>query len=752
MTTVMTTVMSETAAKMPGKTMHLDISTDGEAMLTIDLAGEKVNSLSRTMMEEFSEMLDRLEERKDDILGLAIISGKPDNFVAGADIKLLAQIQTAEEGEQMSRAAQQLFNRLEALPFPTIAAINGACMGGGLELALACRYRIVTNDPATQLALPEVQLGVIPGAGGTQRLPRLVGLKTALDMILTGKKIRASKAVKMGLAHEVVPKEVLAKRARQTVRRLGLQWRETGKIEYEPASQKRVAATVTDLLLQATVPGRMLMYRQAKAGLQKKIGKHYPAPYLALAAVFYSRGHDFEEGLEIEARYFGRLAVTDVCKNLIRLFCATTAMKGEPWQGADGKPVQPHAVNKVGVLGGGLMGSGIATVLVDKGVHTRVKDRDLASASKALQYVSKYLDGRVKRGQFRAYEKDMKMGLVSATSDYSGFKHADVVIEAVFEDIDIKHGVLRDIENLAGKETIFATNTSSIPITQIASASKHPETVIGMHFFSPVEKMPLLEVITQDKTADWVTATIVALGKKMGKHVIVVKDGPGFYTSRALSAMMSTAMHLFLEGAAIDVIDKAMTDFGFPVGPMTLMDEVGFDVAAKVTKILHKAFPERFDMPQEAQVIFASGRLGRKNGRGFYKYEMAPPAAGKKKGKQKKEVDLSIYDDLPARKHKSIPTVEQIQQRCVYAFLNEAALIKQEGILATPRDGDIGAIFGLGFPPFLGGPFRYMDAQGLDRVVKGMRQVGIEPAQLLVNMAESGRTFYGEGSKAPKRG
>lgn len=737
------TIVANEKRQKSGKTLRLDIGNDGVAVVTIDVPNEKINTLSAELFGEMSAVFDRLEQDRE-AQALVIISGKPEGFIAGADVKMLTRIKTPEEGEALSRDAQSLLNRLENLSVPTVVAIHGACLGGGLELALACRYRIATSDPSTQLALPEVQLGIIPGAGGTQRLPRLVGMQAALDMILTGKRIRAERARKMGLVHEVVPRELLADRARRAARQLARATEDLGYIPILPASQKRPASSMGQLMLEATVPGRVMMYKQVKKSLQRKVGTHYPAPYLALTAVYYMRGHSFEEGLAVEARFFGKLAVTDVARNLMRLFFATTALKGESYTGADGHVVAPHDVNKIAILGGGLMGGGIAAVSVDKGYHVRVKDRDVHSASKASAYAAKYFGEKVKKRHIRPYQRDMAMGLLSVTDQYTGFKHADLIIEAVFEDLKLKHQVLKDVEAITRPDCIFASNTSSLPIKKIAEASKHPETVIGMHYFSPVEKMPLLEVIITDKTADWVTATAVVVGKRQGKHVIVVRDGPGFYTSRTLAAMMNEAIKVFTEGASVEAIDKAMTDFGFPVGPMTLMDEVGFDVSAKVLKILIDAFGNRFQTPDEAQLLFSSGRLGRKNQQGFYLYE---------NGKKAKHADSTVYDQMPYGRHRENPPPKIIQDRLVFAFLNEAAMILEEGILRSPRDGDIGAIFGLGFPPFLGGPFYYMDTLGITNVVDRLQEMkrdlsrSFEPAKILVRMAAEGSKFFGDKAK-----
>jgi 3-hydroxyacyl-CoA dehydrogenase/enoyl-CoA hydratase/3-hydroxybutyryl-CoA epimerase len=422
---------------------------------------------------------------------------------------------------------------------------------------------------------------------------------------------------------------------------------------------------------------------------------------------------------------------------LSSVFFATTAMKKD--NGVKDPKVKPREVRKVGILGGGLMGGGIAYVATAlQGATVRLKDKDDAGVARALKHVQGLFDERVKRRSITSRERDAKTALTTATTDYSGFKSCDLVIEAVFEDLRLKHQVLKDIERLGRADQIFASNTSSIPITRIAEASQHPETVIGMHYFSPVNKMPLLEVITTKQTADWVTATCVETGKRQGKTVIVVNDGVGFYTSRILAPYMNEAAYLLAEGADISDIDKALVDFGFPVGPITLLDEVGIDVADKVGHIMEEAFGERMKAPAHTEGLVKDGRLGRKAKKGFYRYD------GKKK-----EVDATIYALLPHGKDRKRLDRQEVAERCALQMVNEAVLCLGEGILRSPRDGDIGAIFGLGFPPFLGGPFRYADAQGLGRILQRLEHYQerfgkrFTPAPLLSEHVKSSKRFYG---------
>ncbi len=706
---------------------------DGVAACLLDVPGEPVNTLSSEVAEELAELL-RALAKDAAVKAVVIASGKPGGFIAGAKIEMIQAVRSAAEAEALSRAGQRRMNDLERFPKPVVAAIHGACLGGGLELALACHWRIATDDRKTQLGQPEVQLGIIPGAGGTQRLPRLVGIAAALELILSGKSVKPRKAAKLGLVDEVVPAPILLEVARRRARELA-----SGAVRREaPAGMKKLRkdglGAIQKMALEENALGRELLFREARRTLLRKSGGHYPAPEKALEAVKHGYEKGFERGLEREARLFGELAVSDVSKRLIDIFFATTALKKD--SGVDDASVKPRDVRSVGVLGGGLMGSGIAFVTAGAGIPVRVREKDDAAAAKALGNVRALLDERVKRRSIDRLERQATMRLLTSTTDWSGFERVDLVIEAVFEDLGLKREMVRAFEKVNAKG-IFASNTSSIPIGKIAEASSRPELVLGMHYFSPVQKMPLLEVIVTPRTAPDATATAVAIGKKQGKTVIVVNDGPGFYTSRVLAPYMNEAAEILLEGAPIEDIDAALTRFGMPVGPITLLDEVGIDVGAKVGKILHEAFGDRMVPPKALESVIADGRLGRKSKKGFYTY-----------GGKKKEVDETVYDLLPGGKRRKTLSRDEIAERVVLQLVNEAVRCLGEGILRSARDGDVGAIFGLGFPPFLGGPFRYADAIGpkalLDRVERWHDKLGdrFEPAPLLVEHARAGRTFY----------
>jgi 3-hydroxyacyl-CoA dehydrogenase/enoyl-CoA hydratase/3-hydroxybutyryl-CoA epimerase len=732
--------------------LSVDMS-DGVAVITFDLPDEPVNKLSRAVKDEFVALVTRLE-RDTSVYAAVLISGKPDIWIAGADIEEFLELRTSTDAERLSRDGQMLLDSIERLRVPLVAAIHGACLGGGLETALACRYRIATDHPKTSLGLPEVQLGLIPGAGGTQRLPRQIGLTAALDMILTGKNVRGKKALQIGLVDELVHPSILRTVAIQRAREVA-----EGRRKSE-----RFKGGVKGFFLDSNPAGRAVVLRKAREATLEKSGGHYPALLAAIDVIAAGYAKGAAHGYREESRRFGEMAMTDVSRQLIYLFFATTALKKDsgvdPAQYPD-VPVSafdPAPVDKIAILGAGFMGAGIASVAVQNGTLVRIKDADHARVAKGYASVREVLRENLRKKRITHAQYNDYMALLGGTVDYSGFGNVDLVIEAVFEDLAIKHQVLRETEASVHPSAIFASNTSTIPIAHIAEASSRPERVIGMHFFSPVHKMPLLEVITTQETHPQVTATVVGYGKKLGKTVIVVNDGPGFYANRILSPYINEAGLLLDQGVAVDIVDKALVEFGFPVGPITLIDEVGLDVAVKAGKIMAEAFPDRMQPAKSIQAVVAAGRYGRKSKKGFYSYD--------KEGK-KGDVDQSVYGlFLPARQIPVAQTITsttsidtpsspempaiQIQQRAVLAMLNEAARCLSEGIIRSARDGDVGAVFGIGFPPFRGGPFRYMDSLGVAIVVQRLEDLNarfpgrFEPAEILLEMAHRRQVFHGD--------
>jgi 3-hydroxyacyl-CoA dehydrogenase / enoyl-CoA hydratase / 3-hydroxybutyryl-CoA epimerase len=723
--------------------LQLQKRPDGVAVIVMDVPGESMNTLQANFAEEFARVFDELE-RSTDVRAVVFTSGKPDSFIAGADIRMIKGVKLASDAVRMARTGHEAVARLESSRLPVVAAIHGACLGGGLEVALACRGRVASNDKKTKLGLPEVQLGLIPGLGGTQRLPRQIGVQAALDMILTGKQIDARRAQKLGLVDEVVPKAILLDVAAAHALRLA----SAPARHVTPLGRLRsiLKKDVSELALAENPLGRKVLFDQARKQLLSKTHGNYPAPEKALEVVRVGLEKGFERGLVAEAEAFGDLVVSPEAAQLMNIFSATVELKKDT--GVDDASVEPKPVTKLGMLGAGLMGAGIAYVTAAQaGIPVRLKDKDDQGLGSGMKYVREILDGRVKRRRMTPVERDLLLAQITPTLDYSGFRGAEVVVEAVFEDLALKHRMLREIEEHA-PEAIFASNTSSIPIAKIAEPAKHPERVIGMHYFSPVHKMPLLEIIVTPRTAPSVVATSVELGKRQGKTVIVVNDGVGFYTSRILAPYMNEAAHLLAEGVPVEALDQALVDWGYPVGPITLLDEVGIDVGQKVGKIMLEAFGDRMLPPGGMEKLVADQRLGRKNKRGFYLY------ADGSKGKGKKQVDHSVYGVLGVTPDKQLPA-QEIVERCALQMINEAALCFGEGILRSARDGDIGAIFGLGFPPFRGGPFRWVDNTGALEVVRKLEKYEkllgkrFTPAPVLVELARSGDKFYGDRAVEP---
>ncbi|HLS48129.1 MAG TPA: fatty acid oxidation complex subunit alpha FadJ [Gemmatimonadales bacterium] len=699
---------------------------NGIAVVTFDLPGEPVNKLTADVIDEFGALLTRLAQ-DGTVRGVVLRSGKPDNFIAGADIEQFARLRSHAEATAMSRTGQEIAARVADFPKPFVIAIHGACLGGGFELALACHWRVISDSPKTQLGLPEVQLGIIPGVGGTQRLPRLVGARAALDMILAGRNERAEKAFRLGMADELVPESILRQVAVAAAERMAR----------NGVPQRKARGGMQGFFLDRTPIGRRIVYAQAEKQVLARTGGHYPAPLAALTAVRTGLEQGMQAGLREESRLFGELAMSDVSRNLVRIFFATTALKkddGVP--GAEGLKVPP--VRRLAVVGAGFMGAAIAgTAVLNAEVEARLKDADLPRVGKGIRSARRILDDRLKRRRLTRPKHERLTDLLSGAADYSGFLRADMVIEAVFEDLAVKRKVLAEVERETRDTAIFATNTSTIPIGEIAAGASRPEQVVGMHFFSPVEKMPLLEVIPHAGTAPETVVRAVRFGRKMGKTAIVVGDSPGFWVNRILLPYMNEAGIMVREGVPMDIIDRAMTEYGFPVGPITLLDEVGLDVGAKVAKVMHEAYGERLAPSDVLDRMLADDRQGRKNGRGFYEYK-----DGKKAGP-----DPSVATLLGTTPQENTPQ-PTVERRLLYAMLNEAAMAAHEGVIHTPRDGDIGAIFGIGYPAFRGGPLRTIDTLGPARVAETLRELAniygprFRPAESLVAMADRGERFY----------
>ncbi len=712
---------------------HLEKRDDRIAILWMDDPNEPVNTLKHELIEQFESVLTEVENNGE-LEVLVFASGKSQGFIAGADLHMLQDVATREQAQSLSQMAQGLNTRLARLQPRSVAAIHGACLGGGLELVLALDFRVASNDHQTRLGLPEVQLGLLPGGGGTQRLPALIGAERALDLLLTGRHLSATRARHVGIVDELVPKEILIEAAIKLAQsRQHERARTFGSVTNYLSFRK-----LRELVLAGNPIGRRILFDQARKRMLRKTRGNYPAPERILEVTKIGLERGFEAGLAAEAEAFGELVVSPEAKQLVNIFFASNELKKD--RGIGDPLIEPRAVHKVGVLGAGLMGAGISYVTITKArVPVRLKDKDDPGLSHGLAYVRRLLDGRVSKRAMTQLQRAQSLAMFTGTVEYRGFANATLVIEAVFEDLTLKQQMLRDIESITDEKTVFASNTSAIPIKEIAAAGQRPENVIGMHYFSPVEKMPLLEIVTTDLTAPWVITTCVEFGKRQGKTVIVVNDGPGFYTSRILGPYMNEAIYLLTEGVAIDRIDSALRDFGFPVGPMALLDEVGIDVGNKVAERLSEAFGDRMRPPPDIERLLQDQRLGRKNQRGMYLYGNRKHSA--------KRVDESIYQLLGVAPSNPLSNSE-IAERCALQMVNEAVHCLEEGILRSPRDGDIGAIFGLGFPPFRGGPFRYLDQNGVKAIASRLEQLcdqhggRYSPAPLLLQKAREGKGFY----------
>jgi 3-hydroxyacyl-CoA dehydrogenase/enoyl-CoA hydratase/3-hydroxybutyryl-CoA epimerase len=704
------------------------VPKDGIALIEFDLVGEKANKFSTPVMVRFKEVLE--EVGKGDFRAAVIVSRKPSIFIAGADIDEIRAMKKADDFRAAISKAHEIFNMIESLKIPVIAAVNGACMGGGSEMILACDYRLASDDPSTKIGLPEVNIGIIPGFGGCVRLPRVIGYQAALDMIVKGASIDSRKAEKLGLVDGVYHPSALEARAIEFARDVASKGKRRKR--YQP---KGAVMAAMELL-----PARMFVIHKAKSFTRKQIGVHYPAPIKAIDVVDQTYGmSDQARALQIEMEAFCEVAITDVSKNLINVFFLMESVKKKTGVTSGAKP---RPVKSLGVLGAGTMGGGIAYVAADRGIEVRLKDINYAAVSLGLRHAREIWQKLVKRKKIDRYEMARKIAKVTGGLDYSGFGQLDVVVEAIVEDMNVKKKVIAETAAHCKPSCIVATNTSSLSVTEMAKGHPHPENFVGMHFFNPVHKMLLVEVIRGEKSSDEAVATIFELSKKMGKLPVVVKDGPGFLVNRILVPYLIEAAWLLQDGMSIETVDRRYKEeFGMPMGPFALMDEIGIDVCIKVSKIFHESLGDRIMIPPVMKKLAESkDRLGKKSMKGFYRYNERMESQG---------VDKSIYAELGLGSPTDRLAADETIRRGIFPMINEAALaLIEERVVETPDEVDLGMITGTGFPAFRGGLLRYADSVGAKlicdelEVLAGKYGERFRPCTPLKNMAKTDRKFY----------
>ena len=699
------------------QTIDGDIGT-----LEFDTPDSSVNILSSAALTELEQQLDEIAGRSD-IKVLLITSAKKSIFIAGADIKEIESITDPQEASEKCNRGKQVFDKLEKLPQITVAVINGACLGGGYELSLACNYRVAGFAGCVKIGLPEVRLGILPGFGGCVRLPKLIGIGNALSVILPGKVLDANRALTLGMVDRLFYDPILVEQAK-TLGRAVLSKKE---------KVYRRRKTLITKLLEGNPVGRSILFSQARKSVMKSTAGHYPAPLVALDTIKSLVGKSQAEALRLESEGFGKLGASEISKNLIHVFYLNEQYKKKKWN--DAEPTLTH-VKKAGVVGAGVMGGGIAQLLAKNNVICRIKDLNnqaLALALKTARDVYKYLlkTRRMKKGQVEA-----QMSLISPTTTYDGFRNADVVIEAVVERMDIKKQVFKELDEVVQPSACLFTNTSSLSVTEMAQCTNRPDRVCGFHFFNPVHRMPLLEIITTEKTSEQTIATAVAFARQLGKMVIVVKDKEGFIVNRILLPYMNEAAYLFQEGVDTKHLDDIVKRFGMPMGPMELADEVGIDVGYHVAHILEGTYGNRMRIAEILKTVYEAGMLGKKSGEGFYIH------AGKHK---------TVSSNVQNMRGNTVFTLDDdvTLKRLVYIMINEASRCLEEGVVESASTIDVGMIYGTGFPPFRGGLLRYADSVGVKHIVADLKnfqdrfdQHRFEPSQLLLSMAKTDDTFY----------
>ena len=692
--------------------------------IVFDQADSKVNVLNADTIKQLDAILDNVKNNQS-LAALILISAKKDVFFAGADIKEIEAIVDVHDAKVKAQAGQNLFNKIEDLPMPTVAVIDGVALGGGCELAIACLYRVSTFNEKVKIGLPEVNLGFVPGFGGTYRLPRLIGLGQALKIILSGKPIGSQAAYKAGLFDALFPQSTLEADLKGFIK----------KITSEPLRKKFQRKPLKGFtnFLENTSFGNQIMFDQSIKSVREATKGFYPAPMKAIEVLKVTRKMDRPEALDFEAQSFAELAITNISKNLVKVFFLSEKIKKVMPAHSDG--VAAKKIAKAGVIGAGIMGGGIGQLLSDRGVWVRIKDVNYDAIAKGLAAAYKVYEGALKKKRIRPHDLSGKMAMISGTVDYSGFQNADMVIEAVVENMDVKKKVFAELDAKVPQDAVLASNTSSLSITQMAEAVKDPSRVIGFHFFNPVHRMPLIEIITTKYCSPQTVVTSLDFARRLGKTPILVKDAPGFLVNRILLGYINEAGRLFQEGMRIDDVDNLMVEFGMPMGPFTLSDEVGLDVGVKVLHILEAGLGPRYKPVEIFNKIYEKKLLGKKSGKGFYIHGA------------KRVLNKEVQDMVP--REGGVFDRTDALNRMLLMMINEAARCLQEGVIESADVVDIGMIMGTGFPPFHGGLLRYADSQGIDNIIDILNDLEedakdgrFKPCEYLIGLKNSSKKFY----------
>ncbi len=699
---------------------RIEAHASGIALLWFDDPARKVNLLDSVSLQALRRVFDSLKQRTDPAFprALILLSGKEEQFIAGADVTEFDRLADPFQAQGRVREAQELFEEFSRLPYPTVAAINGPCMGGGTELSLALRYRIASNARKVAIGLPEVQLGILPGFGGTQRLPRLIGLMPSLDLLLTGRMLDSRRAHRVGLVDAVIPHERFSERA--------VQWTEA--LLQDPHAVKRRAPPLGLRVIETIAPLRNGILSQARRRVMHETQGHYPAPLEILRVLRATWGAPLPKGLEIEREAVAKLLFTPESKSLRRIFTLREDAKRRP------ETTRARPVSHVAVMGAGTMGGEIAYLFSSRDMRVRLRDLKPEPLLRSLSHARSLFDREAKRGRLTRAEMGKALARIEPALDMSGLKMADLVLEAVVEDLPVKQALFRELEGHVPDRCVFATNTSSLSVRAMAKGLKNPGRVVGMHFFNPATRMPLVEVIRTDVSDAAAVETVIALTRRLGKTPVLVADAPGFLVNRVLMPYMAEAVALVERGQPVRTIDRALRAFGMPMGPLELLDEIGLDVARKVAHVLHEEFGDRVPPVTLIDRLVAAGELGKKTDMGFYNYEN-----GKRAG-----VNSDIESSNPAE---GTLTAAQIVDRLIDSMVNEASLALEERVVSRPDDVDLAMVFGTGFPPFRGGLLRHADSVGVGAIVERLarrQQEGAPagPSGRLQQMALSGAKFY----------